>query len=148
MASRLQGDGPMVHKTTSFPDDIDSVDVEVIRSVRPNLLLCVPAARGDTSSPLRRRFNNLSNGRRRGGPLPRTSAAHVDLPSILRPLQKTHRSLLMVERSARRGGLSQPKPLFSLVSKACFSLGCSTITTIFSPSAATKTAELPQPQAP
>lgn len=33
----------MANKIATFPDDIDSVDVEVIKSVRPNLLLCGPA---------------------------------------------------------------------------------------------------------
>jgi len=116
----------MASKKTTFPADIDSIDVEVIQSVRPNLLLCGPAGAVDTTLATLRPslqepvYNWVGDA---GGSLPHEFSGTLIFEHASTAPGDQQRSLLewLSERAQRVQVISTTEePLFALVQQGAF----------------------------
>ena len=116
----------MGSKKTTFPADIDSIDVEAIQNVRPNLLLCGPAGAVDTTlatlwpslqEPV---YNWVGDA---GGSLPHEFSGTLIFEHASAAPDEQQRSLLewLSERTRHVQVISTTEePLFALVQRGAF----------------------------
>jgi hypothetical protein len=116
----------MASKMTIFPADIDSVDVEAIKSVRPNLLLCGPAGAVNTTlatlqpSLQQPVYHWVGDA---GGSLPHEFSGTLIFEHASTAPDEQQRSLLewLSERTRRVQVISTTEePLFALVQQGAF----------------------------